>query len=304
MFEQALAEKIMQIVVKNGKNILLATHVESFNLHVQRLVSLLREDKEVLFVLPAFPAKSSNRCKTIGPLPDAAELLGLKNLQETCEEIASLYAPGARVVVCSDGHVFSDLVGVNDDDVTLYTESISNMIREQKYHRIDIFTTKHAFPHSQNFVHMRSMLVDQCGQDLSSLRQAVVDNVYTRSKFNGIHRFIFEDTLARNSSASRNRIREESKLIAYQVVQRSDSWGGCIAKHFPGAMRLSIHPQPEMSVRIGFQLVVSADNWATPWHNAAILEENGFRLIKRKDAEEKRASVDFLFGKYPYFTMM
>ena len=30
------------------------------------------------------------------------------------------YPPGARITICSDGRVFSDLVGVCDKDVTNY----------------------------------------------------------------------------------------------------------------------------------------------------------------------------------------
>lgn len=36
------------------------------------------------------------------------------------DQIREIYAPGAKVTICSDGRVFSDLVAVTDENVTLY----------------------------------------------------------------------------------------------------------------------------------------------------------------------------------------
>ena len=119
--------------------------------------------------------------------------------------------------------------------------------------------------------------------------------------FNGIHRFLFEDRLALEPGKSRNRVREESKELAYHVIQRSNAWSALVERSFPQALRLSIHPQFSAAPKIGFQLVNCENIWGTPWHNVALLGQSGFRLVKRKEAEALGAQRALAHGKYVYF---
>ena len=70
--------------------------------------------------LPAFPCKSPSPAKVTGVLPDEGERLALTELDELCRRIRDLYPPGAGVTICSDGHVFADHIGVDDDTITAY----------------------------------------------------------------------------------------------------------------------------------------------------------------------------------------
>ncbi|KAJ3173886.1 dityrosine synthesis enzyme [Geranomyces variabilis] len=104
------------------------------------------------FALPAFPCKSSNNIdKTLGTLPDMGELLALQNLNSFNEKVRDVYAPGSTIVIVSDGHVFSDLIGVGDDTVDEY----GHVLREQAaacfpptsfdFHGLgDLLTIKHS----------------------------------------------------------------------------------------------------------------------------------------------------------------
>lgn len=74
--------------------------------------------------MPAFPAKSGNYEKTHSHLPDFGEVESLRRLNEVAARIGEVYAPGAEFVICSDGRVFSDLVGVKENDVTDYAKEI------------------------------------------------------------------------------------------------------------------------------------------------------------------------------------
>lgn len=58
--------------------------------------------------LPAFPCKSSNPNKVSGALPDRGEELALRRLYSVSRKIKSIYEPGVRFSIISDGHVFSD----------------------------------------------------------------------------------------------------------------------------------------------------------------------------------------------------
>ena len=61
------------------------------------------------FILPAFPCKSSNSDKVLGTLPDQGEYLAIKTMSLVGELIQKVYPPGAKFLIVSDGHVFSDV---------------------------------------------------------------------------------------------------------------------------------------------------------------------------------------------------
>src|SRR5687768_2316839 len=86
------------------------------------------KQQPLTFVLPAFPAKSPNPRKVLGIVPDEAENQALLFLQWLCDEIRKIYPPGARTVICSDGRVFGDCVGIPDPHVTQYQGVLARML--------------------------------------------------------------------------------------------------------------------------------------------------------------------------------
>ena len=93
----------------------------------QRVRHFTAQDVAVELCLPAFPCKSSNGDKVIGRDPDRGEELALERLHDFVEAIERVYQPGAKLWVISDGHVFSDCIGVDDADVDTYGEKLKQM---------------------------------------------------------------------------------------------------------------------------------------------------------------------------------
>lgn len=61
--------------------------------------------------LPAFPFKSANKVyKVLGILPDKAEELALERLHGMCARIKTVYPPGARITIISDGITYNGMV--------------------------------------------------------------------------------------------------------------------------------------------------------------------------------------------------
>jgi len=249
------------------------------------------------FVLPAFPAKSPNRQKTLGPLPDFAEVLGLRRLNEMCRVQGR-----SELTICSDGRVFSDLVQVEDGQVENYAQRIRDIIDEEGLERLHTFHLEDVFP-GISYDEMRARLTREFAEPTETIREKVKTTDEYRLLFNGIHRFLFEDRLVLSPEKSRNQVREESKSVAYDVIQRSQAWSRLVEEYFPAAVRLSIHPQVKGSAKIPVQLVPSPDPWATPWHNVALFDGRGYRLVKRKVAEAMGARLTLAEGKYAFFQM-
>lgn len=256
--------------------------------HLRPVEAALASGEPITFVLPAFPAKSPNTEKVLGTLPDLAEELALRFLQERCDAVADFHPAGARVVICSDGRVFGDVVAVPDHDITAYREHLVSMVSRLGLKSIEMFDLDDIVG-GMDFDEMRRWLVERYAEPIESLRERSAANPASLAMFNGIHRFMFEDLVHRQPELSRTQARKLSKGLAYEVIQRSNAWSRLVASQFLDGVRLSIHPQPAHSNKIGILLTDSDDVWLTPWHGVALLERDKFRLVRRAEAEEKKA---------------
>ena len=147
---------------------------------------------------------------------------------------------------------------------------------------------------------MRDWLCRHYAESTEAIHERLHSNESQQALFNGIQRFLFEDRVELEKEKSRTRIRTECKDCTYEVVRRSDAWGRLVADCFPASLRLSIHPQPPHSEKIGILLGESRDVWLTPWHAVALKEKSAFRFAKRREAEELGASVVLNDGR-PYY---
>lgn len=259
--------------------------------HLQKILNAVQHQKKLTLILPAFPAKSANRQKTISCQPDLGEIMGLEVLNQLCLSIQQIYVPGVELIICSDGRVFNDLVLVSDDDVDLYQQGIQAIIDRKQFNNLQLFSLDNVYI-KQNYQNMREQLMSHYAESLASLKKRIITDEQACYQFNGIHRFILEDQLVLNSEISKNRMRTLTKDIAYEVVRRSNAWSLLLTQYFPSALRLSIHPQPCASDKLGIQFLPAANQWATPWHNVLLKQGNSWQLVKRIEAERLGARLN------------
>ncbi|MBX3271049.1 MAG: L-tyrosine/L-tryptophan isonitrile synthase family protein [Sandaracinaceae bacterium] len=262
----------------------------TFALHSPRVRAFLEAGTPISLVLPAFPAKAPSRRKVLGTRPDMAEALALRALATLLDEIEEAHAPGAELVICSDGTVFADVVGVRAEDVSSYRAGLEAMLREMGERRVRLFDLADALGELPPDA-ARAALLARYAEDAAALRERAARSPAFARQVDGIHRFVVEDELAKEDGRSKSQIKREARERAYEVVRRSDAWGRLVAAFFPDAIRLSIHPQPDVSAKIGIHLVATEDAWLTPWHGCAVLHGGRFELMKRADAEARGARV-------------
>ena len=271
-----------------------------FAVHEERVRRFVELDQPVHFLLPAFPAKSRNPGKVIGALPDLGERISVEFLQTFCELVSHVYPPGARILICSDGHVFSDLLGIPDDDVTAYRDELQRIIDTLGTESIGLYSLDDAFG-IDSYDDMRARLVERYGAPLDDLREEVRSDLQARSMFNGMHRFMVEDHVPLTPGASRSRVSRECKDLAYRMIQRSRAWGDLVGDVFPDSLRLSIHPQHSHAGKIGFHLIRTKDNWLTPWHGVIVDDGQTVTLMKRDQAESANASLVWRHGRPSHY---
>jgi pyoverdine/dityrosine biosynthesis protein Dit1 len=266
----------------------------------KRLLELYNENKKLTFILPAFPAKSSNPNKTSGVLPDMGEFIALQNLNDFCENITKIYSPGAEIIICSDGKVFNDLVFVEDENLKLYKNKIKSIIKIHRFSHLKTFDLEDYYncdtPDS-----MRQLFCSEYAEDINNLKEQVLNDDHTKSLFNGIHRFIKEDFKEIHQELSNNQVHKQSKIIAYNIIRRSRAWDQLLKNVYPDTLRLSIHPYPIEHHKFGIKLVPSSDKWATPWHNIVVKKNSTYHLMKKKEALDLGYLPKVWEGEYVYF---
>lgn len=237
----------------------------------------------VLFTLPGFPCKSPNPAKVLGHLPDEGERLSLAFLDRLCARIGEIYPPGARMVICSDGHIFGDLINVPDAQIDAYGDTLRGLIEGADLRHLDTFDLRQVhgdLPYDTK----RALVTDAFAPSLAALRAQTRADEETARLYRGITRFLVEDTA--DFTGSRSALQRACRERAYGVIARSRAWGDLIADWYPRSVRLSIHPQPPGAAKFGIRLLEHGDAWATPWHAAVLQQADGeARLLRRVDAE-------------------
>ena len=150
---------------------------------------------------------------------------------------------------------------------------------------------------------MRRHLTDHYAEPIERVRSRSEEVPHHRALWSGIQRFLFEDRVGVDTGKSRTQLRKECGVAAHEVIQRSNAWTRVIAECFPTALRLSIHPQPAHSSKIGIHLMEVDDDWLTPWHGVAIETTGGWRLLPRHEAERLGGRIVAIDGKPSHYAL-
>ncbi|MFJ2862377.1 L-tyrosine/L-tryptophan isonitrile synthase family protein [Kitasatospora sp. NPDC087314] len=260
------------------------TRPEHFPHQLAQLADFVAAGEPILFTLPGFPCKSPNPAKVLSHLPDEGERLSLTFLDGLCAEIGRRYEPGARILICSDGHIFGDLVHVPDDHIDEYSDALTAMIEREGLSHLATFDLR-AVLGDLPFDDKRARVHAQYAPSVEELRELVLTDEETLRLYRGITRFLTEDTTG--FTGTRSALQRDCRRRAYGVIQRSRAWGELIAAQHPRSVRLSIHPQPAGAPKFGIRLLEAADAWMTPWHSSVLHRpDGGWELLRSEDAAQ------------------
>ncbi|TVL93245.1 isocyanide synthase family protein [Streptomyces sp. SAJ15] len=250
-----------------------------------QIEQFVRAGEPIVFTLPGFPCKSTNPAKVLGPLPDESERLSLRFLDRLCARIAEVYPPGARLVICAEGHVFGDLIGVSDAHIDAYVEELRAIVRRERLTRLTTFDLREVYG-DLPYAGKRALVDAVYAPSMESLWAQARADADTQRLYRGIARSLAEDARAVAFPGPRSALRRAHRDRAYGVLRRSRAWCDLIADHHPRSVRLSVHPQRSGAAKFGIRLLEADDVWATPWHSAALrCADGGWRLMRRADAE-------------------
>ncbi|SCU88679.1 LANO_0D02784g1_1 [Lachancea nothofagi CBS 11611] len=266
-------------------------------------------------ILPAFPCKSSNVDKVHGAVPDKGEELALRRLIMATQEVQGFYPPGMKVWIVSDGHVFSDCIGVDDDVVDAYTAKLHDLYRTIASPATDaigfvglteLFFTGETMldfdedmvcdvdlPHytgskiSENSELSRKILMKGFDTDDGRLRQQILMPGHPRLHlFRGFSKFMMDDLsqLTHFKTSSKKCFKKVVSKVAFEMIKRNDSYSNLVELIFPRHMRFSIHAHTNAGPKFGVKIISSKQ----------------CKTVKSLDAQDEPSFEDLLHIPTPW----
>ncbi|KAI0390359.1 Clavaminate synthase-like protein [Xylariaceae sp. FL0594] len=246
----------------------------------------LERDEPIQLVLPAFPFKSSNRSKKVlGRFPDEAERLSLLHLNGLCLGIKDVADADAYLTVVSDGIVYNDILGVSDEDVWDYGQSLREMAaangcRNIRFTRIcDLLgplsgtVTLDKETYLEKAAHYRELIQANVPEGFDVV-DAIANDVNTNKTYTGYKKFLMSEREER-PGRSRSQMERENAAIAKQMVTRGKAFADIIKQSFSDSVRLSIHPSDDTN-KISIKLLPQSNEIVmTPWHGAVVRSADG-----------------------------
>ncbi|MFF8385000.1 L-tyrosine/L-tryptophan isonitrile synthase family protein [Streptomyces kanasensis] len=300
---ERISHEIVRLLIPHRRTVEPDTHLDKTDDFPEQLAQIrdfVANNEQVIFSLPGFPCKSPNLDKVFSHLPDHGERLALRFLDSLCAEIEKVYAPGAKVLICSDGHIFGDVIHVPDAHIDAYNDAIADMIRaEGLADHLDTFDLRDVYGPDLTYDEKRQRAAVTLGPSLEELRAEVREDESSLRMYRGITRFLVEDTA--NWEGTRSALQRDCRRRAYEVILRSRAWSELIAESYPRNVRLSIHPQNRGSIKFGIRLLGAADAWTTPWHSTLLHRADGtWELMHRRDAQKIGREV-YVDGRPSHF---
>ncbi|OBA23381.1 hypothetical protein METBIDRAFT_36311 [Metschnikowia bicuspidata var. bicuspidata NRRL YB-4993] len=246
-------------------------------------------------VLPAFPCKTQNRDKAQEGKPDMGEELALRRIIDFVQAVNKVYAPGMKFYIVSDGHVFSDCIGVDDNVVDTYTAQLIEMyerIKPEDFNGIFFKGLNDCFKSSSKNViatHLEDIKIDHhldtmvdeetdvnrkilmfgCDDNDNLLREQIKTPGHARLfLYRGFNKFMSED-LGRTTAAQKmsgKKFKKMVSLVSYEMIRRNDAYSNLVELVFPFHLRLSIHAHPNCGPKFGIRLL-NPEICSTGCHN-------------------------------------
>ncbi|KAF4455336.1 Pyoverdine dityrosine biosynthesis [Fusarium albosuccineum] len=270
---EEIASSIMRILEgfslqQQGNDVFLGTHI--FSPLVRRHVTA---GSKIPMVLPAFPAKSINVVeKVLGPSPDLGEELALDRLNDLCSRIQKVYAPGAMVLIATDGACYNDLTGVTNDNLWEYGVALRRMVADKGYRCIDF----------ERFISLlepsRRELMDRYVDPNFDATACIKNDPDYKMTYDGYAKFLKKDLAfgaVRNSMTSGKKFKAKVHETAKAMIARGVAFAELIREKCPDHVRLSIHPSTGLT-KISMPLIPQPNSFSmTPWHCAVAVNVKG-----------------------------
>lgn len=300
---EKLAQKIYNILDHNRKN--------PYNLHhdceytIKIIERLLKDDKPIKMILPAFHSKSLNSDSVISNMPDAGEVICLETLNSICEDITKLYPHGVELILLHEGHFYTDTPLFSDDfEVDKYLTALRNLIAQ--YENIQSMDITDFFPESNTYAECREQFINNYLPTTEEIEQLILQNERYKNIYLGYKRLYsleYKQVLFADIESNRE-IRRRAKKPALEQLKRYIGFGRLVKEFFAkdDHIKLSVvYKGPDIKDQITINLLPNARTFGTTGFFALLQRpDHHYDFIKKHQAEEMGCSLE-LYKGYPYY---
>ncbi|MEP3297815.1 MAG: L-tyrosine/L-tryptophan isonitrile synthase family protein [Pseudoruegeria sp.] len=254
---------------------------DKFDIHgkkklTEKLEIFLKQGRPIELVLPGFPFKSpASHSKTSGQKPDLGEVVALQRIEEMCKAIVNIYPKGVSFTIVSDGTTFNDIIGVSDDDMRYYRDTVQTLL---SCPHITWASLTDLVGECDSPDAYRAALIEKANlpyADLNAFIKAVSANTELRTAHDSMCSFLYNDLLPRSENSFDEdaffaAIREKS----YQMTYRHRALSAVVANTYPEAIRLSVHQYTNSGEKLTFGFDATT-NPVAPWHKVTFRKLDG-----------------------------
>lgn len=249
------------------------------DLFEEQIQSFVARGQRIEFLMLGYPFKSTNHDhKTLGVLPDLAELVSFDNWRRFGEAVKAVYSPGVNIRLVSDGHAFSDLLDEKDATVDSYAELTADYATGAP---VQIMSLQDFYPVSPS--EGRRKLEAHFGIPELELEARILSDPDVTALYRGMIHFM-EEELENRPFASKRQRHLSAKSLARKMMLRNEAYSAMVQSELSGAIRLSMHKTTNLK-KFAFQLIPGAEAWHSPWHCALLVRKDGsYATVHKKDA--------------------
>ena len=259
---------------------------------IDLVLQIIDNDQPFKMILPAFHCKSINPNSVLGPTPDGAEEEAIENLSRLCEEIKAAYNPGCELLIVHEGHFYSDInITPSDRVIDEYENCIHKMTTCPMIHYSNIMHD-HFNP---SYEEARKTIFTKYMHTLLDVRVMVTSNETIRDKYIAYKTFIVHEFAPiLMTGFTKREIRDYSRTLAYQWVQRYLIFKQVCSELFKNYFRLSVLAYPSKSKAFSINLIINTSEFGLPWFNVLLKKNNGkMELIKKSQAEKMGYKINY-----------
>ncbi len=255
----------------------IALHIRTIDEYAElsrKLAYFIKEEKPIILTMVGFPYKSSNtQDKVISSCADAAERYSLVYLQNFLNHIKSIYKPGIKLRIFTDGIAFCDIEQVPDDIVMQYEDTLK--IITQDLPDIEICTMRDLCS-KQSPIEIRKKISNMY-PSLEEFHTMLENDKKLQDDTNILtQRMDFELALLSLSD-------EQIANIGLQEMHRSLQYSTFLKQFRPEeTISCSVHYQKDLSKKIGLKL---SDSCVTAWHGVLVETNGNFIIEHLKDID-------------------
>lgn len=248
-------------------------------------------------ILPGFPCKSPNDVdKTFSTMPDYGEASAIERLDRLCFDLNTIYSPGSKLTILSDGTTFADVVQVADQTKKDYKQALRNLTVTENIEWADLSALLPGIDANGCDDDIRKALLKTIAKGPRPFER-FVDKVKKDPQQSRAHdkmcSYLYHDiNLERFSEQCRDGYLASISDKAYQMMYRGKALNHGIQNTFANHIRLSVHRYdnagPKFTVALNAKTQTNSSKVVPPWHSVPVRLLNGqFVQLPHSIAKER-----------------